>query len=367
MTFSTRLLLALSLSLAPLGWAAAQDQQQREDQRERPEQHPQQQPKLNQQQPHTAPQQGNTAPQGKGAGGPPAGAQQFQRPPQTNATPPNAQTFQRPPQSNAGPPNTQSFQRQPLTNAAPPSPPAGTTAWPTPRPGQNQFRRVPGPPQNGAPPPTGSAQQQQFQRVQGPQQNNSSPPPTGSVQQQQQFQQRPVQRGGAPTGSAVQGPQQQQTTTFRGNVQGGARNRNPAVFAQRHGGAAPTQFSRGLFYGRDYAHFTPREASLWRGGAWRREFHDGRFGWWFIVDGIWYFYDRPVYPYPTFIPEVVYIPDEEYGYDEDLGDDAPASLPNGVFYGNGQYYYYYCPALQAYYPYVASCPSPWQTVPATPQ
>jgi hypothetical protein len=276
------------------------------------------------------------------------------------------QTFQRPPQTNAGPPNTQSFQRPPQTNAAPPSPPPATTASPTPPPGQNQLRRVPGPPQNGAPPPTGSAQQQQFNRVQGPLQN-SSPPPAGSVQQQQQFQQRSVQRGGAPTGSGAQGPQQQQTTTFRGNVQSGARNRNPAVFAQRHGGAAPTQFSRGLFYGRDYAHFTPREVSLWRGGAWRREFHDGRFGWWFIVDGIWYFYDQPIYPYPTFIPEVVYIPDEEYGYDEDFGDDVPASLPNGVFYGNGQYYYYYCPALQAYYPYVASCPSPWQTVLAAPQ
>ena len=366
MTFSTRLLLAVSLSLAPLGWAAAQDQQDQR-QREKQEQHPQQQPKSNQPQQHTAPQQGNTSPQGKGAGGPPAGAQQFQRPPQTNAAPPNVQNFQRPPQTNVAPPNAQSFQRPPQTNAGPPSSPPGTTASPTP-PGQNQFRRVPGPPPQNGTPPTGSVQQQQFQRVQGPLQNGS-PPPTGSVQQQQQFQQRSVQRGGGPSGSAGSGPQQQQTTTFRGNVQGGARSRNPAVFAQRHGGAAPTQFNRGLFYGRDFAHFTPRETALWRGGAWRREFHDGRLGWWFVVDDIWYFYDQPIYPYPTFIPDVVYIPDAEYGYDDDdaYADAGDASLPNGVFYANGTYYYYYCPALQAYYPYVGTCPSPWQTVPATPQ
>lgn len=28
--------------------------------------------------------------------------------------------------------------------------------------------------------------------------------------------------------------------------------------------------------------------------------------------------------------------------------------------------WYFCPAANAYYPYVASCPSGWQTVPATP-
>jgi hypothetical protein len=344
MSVSIRLLLAASLSLAPLGWAAAQDQQQRDEQHRREQQEQQkspQQPKLNQQQQHAVPPQGNTAPQGKGAGGPGVG-QQFQRPAQTNAAPPNPQSFQRPAQNNAPPSGVQTFQRPAQTNAAPPSPPAGTAVAPTPPTGQNQFRRVQGPPQTGGAAPTGSAQQQQFE-------------------------QRSVRRGGAPVGAVAPLPQsQQQTTISRGNFQG-TRSGNTAAFSQRHSGAAPTQFRRGLFYGRDYAHFTPRESALWRSGAWRREFHDGRFGWWYIVDGIWYFYTQPVYPYPTFIPDVVYIPDEESDYDDDVSADPGASLPNGVFYANGVYYYYYCPSLQAYYPYVGTCPSPWQTVPATPQ
>ena len=262
MTLSIRVLLAASLCLAPLGWAAAQDQprdeQRQREQKEQQQQRTPQQPQLNQPQQHTAPQPGNTAPQGKGPG--PSG-QQFQRPAQNNAAPSNPQTFQRPAQNNvAPPPGVQTFQRPPLTNAAP----AGSTASPPPPPGQSQFGRVQqGTPQTGGAPPSGSSQQQQFQ-------------------------QRSVQRGGAPTGSVTPqvSPQQQQTTTFRGNFQGGNRSTNTAAFAQRHAGAAPTQFSSGRFYGRDFAHFTPRESTLWRGGAWRHEFHDGRFGWWYAVDGI---------------------------------------------------------------------------------
>jgi hypothetical protein len=26
--------------------------------------------------------------------------------------------------------------------------------------------------------------------------------------------------------------------------------------------------------------------------------HDGRYGWWWDVDGAWYFYEEPIYPYP---------------------------------------------------------------------
>ena len=31
---------------------------------------------------------------------------------------------------------------------------------------------------------------------------------------------------------------------------------------------------------------------------------DGRFGWWWDVDGAWYFYEQPVYPYPVDVSEV---------------------------------------------------------------
>jgi len=136
------------------------------------------------------------------------------------------------------------------------------------------------------------------------------------------------------------------------------------TFAQHHDGAAPTQFGRGRFYGRDYTHFTPHEAELWHRGAWHHEFRDGRFGWWYAVDDIWYFYDEPIYPYPTFVPDVVYIPEDE---DDDEDEDAvPAYAPAPEYGQPASYYYYFCPDTQTYYPYVTGCASPWQPVPAAP-
>ena len=97
----------------------------------------------------------------------------------------------------------------------------------------------------------------------------------------------------------------------------------------------------------------------------RREFHDGRFGYWFVVDGIWYFYDQPIYPYPTFVPEIVYIPEEDY--EPPVYVDAPPEAPPAPYGQPATYYYYFCQDTQTYYPYVTSCASPWQPVPATPQ
>jgi hypothetical protein len=256
----------------------------------------------------------------------------------------------------------------------------------------------------GANAPVGGTPQVQQQRpggaapqVQRPVQNTTPPsqnvaPQNASPQvQQQRFNgnaQGQRSGNGAPAATPIQNvPQQQQNNAPRGNFQGNAQpqargnnndggrpanfQRNPAVFAQRHGGAAPTQFNSGRFYGHDFAHFTSHDLDLWHRGAWHHEFYDGRYGWWYDVDGIWYFYDQPVYPYPTYIPDVVYIPDEDY-YDSDDGyADAPP-LPTQVApqpqtYQAQPYSYYYCDSSQAYYPYVSSCASPWRQVPAGPQ
>ena len=72
----------------------------------------------------------------------------------------------------------------------------------------------------------------------------------------------------------------------------------------------------------------------WRGGHWVHGVHGGRFGWWWAVGPDWFYYDAPVYPYPE-------------PYAEPYGATA----------------WYYCPALNNYYPYVQSCPGPWQVVP----
>lgn len=87
------------------------------------------------------------------------------------------------------------------------------------------------------------------------------------------------------------------------------------------------------FHGHDFGHFTPEERERWGGGRWEHGWHDGRLSWWWIVDGDWFFYPEPSYPYPDYnVPGVA---------------------------GGG----YYCTNPLGYYPYVASCVVPWQFVP----
>lgn len=81
----------------------------------------------------------------------------------------------------------------------------------------------------------------------------------------------------------------------------------------------------------------------WRRGGWINGWHEGRFGWWWVIDGAWFSYAAPVYPYPQ--PPVVVV-------------TPPPQIPAG--------YYYYCPNPSGYYPAVPQCPTGWQMVPATP-
>src|SRR5579862_7301712 len=104
------------------------------------------------------------------------------------------------------------------------------------------------------------------------------------------------------------------------------------------------------FHGRDFGHFTTHERVIWRGGTWRNEWHDGRFGWWWVVGPSWYFYPEPIYPYPTYVPPAVVVP-------------QPPPVPRGL---PPMQSWYYCDNPQGYYPYVASCSLPWRAVPAVP-
>jgi hypothetical protein len=69
----------------------------------------------------------------------------------------------------------------------------------------------------------------------------------------------------------------------------------------------------------------------WSGGHWWHGTYGGRLGWWWIVGPDWYWY-----PY-----EVAAIPDPY--------------TPPGMAQGS----WYWCPAYNAYYPYVGACPVPW--------
>lgn len=115
----------------------------------------------------------------------------------------------------------------------------------------------------------------------------------------------------------------------------------PPALAQRHGYD---------FHGRDFGHFTPDEHHAWVGGHWEHSWHEGRYAWWWIVDGFWYFYPVPIYPYPTYVPPAIIV-------------QQPPPVPSGL---PPAQYWYYCDNPQGYYPYVASCNTPWRQVPVTP-
>ncbi len=104
----------------------------------------------------------------------------------------------------------------------------------------------------------------------------------------------------------------------------------------------------------DFRHFDRHDYGLWRSGAWHRSWHDGRYGWWWIAGGEWFFYPQPVYPYPD--PNS-YVP---------LPAVVVQPPPPEPLAPQPQQYWYYCDAAQGYYPYVTNCPGGWRAVPATP-
>ncbi|HEV2956348.1 MAG TPA: hypothetical protein VGX95_09525 [Xanthobacteraceae bacterium] len=96
----------------------------------------------------------------------------------------------------------------------------------------------------------------------------------------------------------------------------------PAYFA-RHPG-----FARRDFHGHFY-----RGTLAWDRGAWRHEWRNGRYGWWWAVGGAWYFYEQPVYPYPTVISDVEVLEDPAMA-DAPPPDDVPppdAYPPPGAY------------------------------------
>ncbi len=118
--------------------------------------------------------------------------------------------------------------------------------------------------------------------------------------------------------------------------------------------AVPAYADEGRWHG-DIHQFHEHDYDHWRGGRWFNGFHDGRSGWWWIVDDGWYFYPTPVYPYPDpYTPPMVVTTPVPV---------APVGVPPS--------YVYYCKRPAGYYPYVAQCFGHWHrvvaaTVPAAP-
>lgn len=118
------------------------------------------------------------------------------------------------------------------------------------------------------------------------------------------------------------------------------------------------------FHGHEFRFFTPFELGLWRRGGWIHDWHAGRYGWWWVADGYWYWYPEPVYPYPTYVPPapppaVVVAPGAP------PPPPAPVEPPPPPPAGQASpQFWYYCDGSRAYYPSVSTCNTPWRQVPA---
>jgi hypothetical protein len=61
---------------------------------------------------------------------------------------------------------------------------------------------------------------------------------------------------------------------------------------------------------REIAMFSPREREFWHRGNWHHEMRFGRYGYWYEVNGAWYFYDRPFDGPPAYVSEVEFMDPE---------------------------------------------------------
>jgi hypothetical protein len=67
--------------------------------------------------------------------------------------------------------------------------------------------------------------------------------------------------------------------------------------------------------------YSERERAVWYGGRWRRGYHGGRLGYWWEVNGAWYYYDQPISGPPAYVSDVEMLDDPNLDpYD---GTDAP--------------------------------------------
>lgn len=110
-----------------------------------------------------------------------------------------------------------------------------------------------------------------------------------------------------------------------------------------------------VYWRADIRQFPRYDWNVWRTGYWYHGRHNGRWAWWWIADGIWFYYPAPIYPYPNpYVPGTVTV----------INNPAPPEAPPAQ--APAAQYWYHCTAPEGYYPYVSECPGGWTKVPATP-
>jgi hypothetical protein len=104
----------------------------------------------------------------------------------------------------------------------------------------------------------------------------------------------------------------------------------PAAQAARPGSPRPGQvqgrgpqdgrYARGRLPERNFGGHAYHGRFAWEGGRWRHEAHNGRYGWWWDVGGVWYFYPQPMEGPPAYVSDLEAV-------DDDGGPDGPGGPP----------------------------------------
>ena len=116
-------------------------------------------------------------------------------------------------------------------------------------------------------------------------------------------------RTGAPGAHPAVAPR-----TVQGTVQGQVR-----------GSRGPQ--GRANFQVRNFGGHPYRGRMAWEGGRWRHEMHNGRYGWWWDVGGVWYFYPQPMDGPPAYVSDVEVMDDAYAGGPDDMVDPGPGYPP----------------------------------------
>jgi hypothetical protein len=129
------------------------------------------------------------------------------------------------------------------------------------------------------------------------------------------------------TAFALSAQAQEQNHSPSGAGQGGAAAQaarpGPAHAAQtRARGPQDGRYARGGLPERNFGGHVYHGRQTWEGGRWRHEAHNGRYGWWWDVGGVRYFYPQPMEGPPAYVSDLEVVGD--YG-----GPDGP---PVGAAY-----------------------------------
>jgi hypothetical protein len=84
------------------------------------------------------------------------------------------------------------------------------------------------------------------------------------------------------------------------------------------GGPQDSRFAHGRLPERNFGGHPYHGRMAWEGGRWRHEMHNGRYGWWWDVGGVWYFYPQQMDGPPAYVSDVEVVDD-----DAGAGPDGP--------------------------------------------